>query len=267
MLVSIIVPAYKQEKTIFEDVTTIDDVMSNTRWDYEIIVVDDGSPDKTLKEARKVKSKKVTVVGYSKNYGKGYAVKYGMARASGDIIAFIDSGMDINPNSISMILEHMEWYDSDIIVGSKRHSASKVKYSFMRKLYSRGYYFGVKMLFGLSVSDTQVGLKIFKRKVLEKVLPRLLVKEFAFDIELLSVAHHLGFTKIHDAPIELKSEFTRNSKWKKWLPLFLEPNIRRMLRDTLAVYYRLKILRYYDDESKRKWKFDKELNMRVLTGE
>ena len=267
MLVSIIVPAYKQEKTIKKDIESIHDAMSQTRWAFEIIVVVDGALDKTMQNAKKFRKRNVKVVGYKTNHGKGYAVKYGMARAGGELIAFIDSGMDINPNSISMILEHMLWYDSHIIVASKRHAASKVKYFGLRKLYSYGYYFGVKTLFGLRIRDTQTGLKIYRRKVLEKVLPRLLVKEFAFDIELLSVAHHLGYSRIHEAPVELALEFSREGKWNKWLPLFLEPNILKMLRDTLAVFYRLKILGYYDDGNKRKWVYNKELDMKVNTGQ
>ena len=86
---------------------------------------------------KNAESKKLKVVGYEKNHGKGYAVRYGMARAKGDLISFIDSGMDINPNGLSMLLEHMIWYDSDAIVGSIRHSASKViGYPFKRKIYS-----------------------------------------------------------------------------------------------------------------------------------
>ena len=266
MKVSIIVPAYKQEKTIKKDLESIHKTMEKTRWDFEIILVDDGSPDNTYKEAKKVKKDNVKAFRYEKNRGKGWAVRYGMARADGNLIAFIDSGMDINPNNISMVLEHMEWYGSDIIVGSKRHSASKVNYSFMRKIYSEGYYRIVKLLFGLRIRDTQTGLKIFKRKVLERVMPRLLVKAFAFDIELLAVANHLGFTKIHEAPVEIELKFRKNSKISKWKPLFLEPNIRMMLRDTMAVFYRLKILKYYDDGSKRKWVYNKELDMRINTG-
>lgn len=265
MLVSVIVPAYNQVKTIKEDLRNIHEAMTKTRWDFEIIMVNDGSSDRTFSEAKKVKKKNIKVYGYKKNYGKGYAVKYGMARARGDIIAFIDSGMDIDPNGISLILEHMLWYDSDIIVASKRHSASKVNYSFLRKLYSETYYLLVKMLFGLRVRDTQAGLKIYKREVLEKAMPRLLIKNFAFDIELLAVAHHLGFTNIHEGPVQLSLNFKESSKWKKHM-LFLDPNIMKMLSDTLAVFYRLKILKYYDDGNKRKWVYNKELDMRINTG-
>ena len=75
--------------------------------------------------------------------------------------------MDINPNSISMILEHMEWYEADVIVGSKRHPASKVNYNWLRRIYSKGYFLLVRILFGLRLTDTQTGLKAFRSSVVK----------------------------------------------------------------------------------------------------
>lgn len=265
-LVSIIVPIYKQEKTIVKDLLNINEALSKTRWDYEIIGVVDGFIDKSFEEANKISNNKIKIVGYEINKGKGYAVKYGMARSSGDLIAFIDSGMDINPNGISLILEHMEWYDADIMIGSKRHSASKVYYPFIRKVFSFVYQTLIRILFNLKVRDTQVGLKIFKRQVLEKVLPRLVVKKFAFDIEMLAVANHLGYKNIFDAPVEITLDFNTNSSFSP-VKLIFNKNIWAMIYDTLAVFYRLKILKYYDDTSKRLWVYDKELEMRINTGE
>jgi glycosyltransferase involved in cell wall biosynthesis len=265
-LVSIIVPIYKQEKTIYKDLLNISNSMSQTRWQYEIIGVVDGNLDKSFENASKIDDPRVKVFEYEVNKGKGYAVRYGMARSKGDVIAFIDAGMDINPNGISLILEHMNWYDADIMVGSKRHSASKVSYPFIRKLFSFCYQILIRLLFNLKVRDTQVGLKLFKRGVLEKVLPRLLVKKFAFDIEILAVSHYLGFNKIYDAPVEIKIDFNTNSSFHPYKLIF-NKNIWKMIIDTLAVFYRLKILKYYDDNSKRMWVYDKELEMRVNTGE
>jgi len=264
-LISIIVPIYKQEKTIYKDLLNIASSLDSTRWNYEIIAVVDGFLDASFQEAQKITHPKVHLVGYEQNKGKGYAIRYGMARSKGELVAFIDAGMDINPNGISLILEHMEWYDADIIVGSKRHSASKVSYPFIRKVYSLFYQLLTRVLFGLKVKDTQVGLKVFKRNVLEKVLPRLLVKKFAFDIEILAVSKYLGFDKIYDAPVEIKIEFSSNSSFSPYKLIF-NKNIWVMISDTLAVFYRLKILKYYDDSSKRQWVYDKELEMRINTG-
>jgi len=263
-IVSVIIPAYKQESTIVEDVTRIFKTMSETRWAFEIIVVVDGIVDNTYKNIKSIENQEIKVYGYENNKGKGYAVKYGMARAIGDYVVFIDSGMDIDPNGVSMILEHMEWYEADIIVGSKRHPASKLYYPPIRKIYSWGYSKFVKFLFGLRITDTQSGLKVFRREVLEKVLPRLLVKKFAFDIEILAVSKYLGFDKIYEAPIKI-NWIKFNTSFTPFL--IFDKNIRNMITDTLAVFYRLRILHYYSDKKKRLWVYDKDLDMRVNTGE
>lgn len=259
-LLSVIIPAYKQEKTIVRDLRRIRASLDKIRYDYEIIVVVDGRVDATYNQARKVASLKVKVFVYEKNHGKGYAVRYGIARAKGDPIAFIDAGMEIDPNGISMILEHLEWYNADIVVGSKRHPASQVNYPGKRKFISWVYQTFVRFFTGLSIRDTQAGLKVFRRPVLEKILPRLLVKRYAFDLEMLAVAHHLGFKRIFEAPIKLEYNFkdlTHASTLKE---------MKNALIDTLAIIYRLKILRYYDEANKRKWRYEKDLDFRVNIG-
>ncbi len=253
-LVSVIIPAYKAEKFIKRSLLYIKSVLDQTRYKYEIICVVDGQVDATFKEAEKVANQfsgQIKVVGYLTNLGKGHAVRYGIAQARGEIVGFIDAGEEIDPNGISMLLEHFEWYDADVIIGSKRHPASKVVYPWQRKLISFFYQMLVKVLFGLNVRDTQVGIKFFRREVLEKVLPRLVVKTFAFDVEFLTVANYLGFRRIYEAPVELTMKFgdgisTIASKG------FIRISIA-MLIDTLAVFYRLKILHYYDDANKGNW--------------
>ena len=225
----------------------------------------DGKGDKTFKNAYRFakNQQNMKIIGYDNNKGKGYAVRFGMAESKGDIVGFIDSGMDINPNGLSLLLEHFEWYEADIIVGSKRHPVSKVHYPWQRRILSIGYQMIVWVLFGLRVRDTQVGMKFFRREVLEKVLPRLLVKQFAFDVEMLAVANYLGYSRIFEAPIDIKLGFGGASTItnKRFVRIVIA-----MLLDTLAVFYRLKILNYYSDENKRKWKFDPELNFRVNIG-
>jgi glycosyltransferase involved in cell wall biosynthesis len=258
---SVIVPVYKQEQTIEKDLENISHVLEQIRYDYEIIVVVDGiNIDNSYQKAKKLKLKNLKVTGYHLNHGKGYAVRFGMSKTKGDYIAFIDAGMEIDPNGISMILEHMEWYNADIIVGSKRHPASKVNYPLDRKIISFGGYLIAKYLLGINVHDTQAGLKIFKHQVLIKVLPRLLIKDYAFDLEILSVANHLGFTKIYESPIKLNYDF-KSLTHATGLKI-----IWQCLTNALAVFYRLRILHYYDDQNKRKWVYDPDLEMRVNTG-
>lgn len=240
-LLSVIVPAYKKEKTIRKDLVTILETLETglpEKYDYELICVEDGSMDNTRKEVLKIKSSHLRFLSYQKNEGKGFAVRYGMQHSMGDLVSFIDAGMEISAMGIMMLLAHMEWYNADIIVGSKRHPVSQVNYPFVRRILSFGYHWFVKIAFDLPLRDTQSGLKIFKRKVIVKILPRLLVKRYAMDIEMLAVAKHLGFNRIYEAPIEVK--FDKTTSTIDWNTVF------KMAWDTAAVFYRLRLLHYYD---------------------
>lgn len=256
--ISVIIPAYKQEKTIEKDLLRIKNVLDQLRHDYEIIVVVDGFLDETFQNAKKIKYKNIFVTGYKHNHGKGYAIRYGIARSKGNIVGFIDAGMDINPNGLALLLEQFEWEDADIVIGSKRHMQSRVEYPFVRRVISFLSQVWIKVLFGLNVKDTQVGLKFFRRKVLIDVIPRLLVKRFAFDIEMLVVAYYLGYKKILEVPVELNINFNGSSVSQDLLSA-----ISKTWWDTITIFYRLKILRYYNNGAMRKWKYDPELNFRV----
>ena len=240
-LLSLVVPAYKQEKTIIEDIKNLEKTLSSFSYKHEIIVVVDGFLDKTFEKAKTIKSKSVKVVGYEKNQGKGYAVRYGVLKAHGDIIGFIDAGMDLDPSEISVALDLMKWNDADIIVGSKLHPDSKVNYPIGRKILSWGYRNLTHILFGFNIRDTQVGLKLFRKKTAKDVFSRIIVKKFAFDIEVLTVAYALGYKKIYEAPIKLNFKgITSITNANFWIIIYW------MLWDTAAVFYRLKILHYYD---------------------
>jgi glycosyltransferase involved in cell wall biosynthesis len=242
-LLSLIIPAFKQEKTILDDIKNLDKVLSSFSYNHEIIVVVDGFLDKTFEKVKTLESETIKVTGYKENHGKGYAVKYGVIKARGDVIGFIDAGMDLDPSEISVALDLMDWNKADIIVGSKLHPDSKVNYPLSRKILSWGYRKLTHLLFGFNVKDTQVGFKFFKRKVAKDVFSRIIIKRFAFDVEILTVAYKLGYTKIYESPIKLNfsgvSSITSSSFWSV---------IFSMLWDTAAVFYRLKILHFYDEK-------------------
>jgi glycosyltransferase involved in cell wall biosynthesis len=240
-LLSLIVPAYRQEKTIKKDLQNLLEVLSALPLDFELIVVVDGILDGTSRIVRQMKDSRVKLFEYQKNKGKGSAIKYGVEKAQGDVIGFIDAGMDIDPSEISIMLDLMDWNKADVIVASKLHPESQVRYPFGRKILSWGYRTLTHVLFGFSVKDSQVGFKLYRKRVAKDVFPRIIVKRFAFDIEVLTVAQKLGYTRIFEAPVKLNfsgaSSITSSNFWKI---------IFWMLWDTAAVFYRLKILHYYD---------------------
>ena len=254
-LLSVIVPAYNCA-TIDRDLLGIQKYLKELNRPYEVICVVDGAKsaeDNTPDLAKSTRGPRMKVFYYHENRGKGYAVRYGMARARGGIIAFIDAGNDLNASGIGLALEHLKWYQADIIVGSKRHHASRVNYPLQRKILSFIVQRATRFFFGLNISDTQTGLKVFRREVLEKVLPRLLVKRWAFDLEILAVANRLGFTRIYESPIELHFNFASNITWKA---------VTNFATDYLAIFYRAHILRYYDDAHHDLWANDPDLKLR-----
>lgn len=240
-LLSVIVPAYKQERTIVKDIKNIQNELEALKCKYEIIVVVDGFVDNTLKKILPYKTAKIKIIAYHKNQGKGHAIKYGMLHAKGDVIGFLDAGMDLNPKGLATLLSDFQKYNADIVIGSKRHPESKVIYPFKRKVISYLSQKFIKLLFGLDITDTQVGMKFFRRNVIRKVLPRLLVKKFAFDVEILTVAYHLGYKKIYEAPIELTYNFKGSIVSQNMLSSLLHT-----FWDTCAIFYRLQIIHYYD---------------------
>lgn len=245
---SIIIPSYKQEKTITKDIKNILTVIENLNFKYELIIVIDGKKDKTLQRLKRVRSRELKIIELGKKYGKGYAIRKGVEVSTGEIVGFLDAGMDIDPNGIQMLLNHMIWYDADVIVGSKLHPVSQVNYPLSRKILSWGYRTFTHLLFGFKIRDTQAGMKLFKKEVAKDVFNRSLVKEFAFDVEVLALAYALGYKKIYEAPIKLNfsgnSSITNSNFWRI---------IIRMLVDTLAIYYRLKVRQYYKKSNRKNW--------------
>lgn len=257
---SLIIPVYKQAGTIKRDIENVMAVLESAKINFEIIPVIDGMLDRSYQEASKVKDPRVRVVGYKTNHGKGYAVRYGFSHATGDVIGFKDGGRDLKSAALPLMLAQFEFQNADIVLGSKRHPASKVNYPWYRKVFSFGYQLITYVLFGLTVRDSQVGLKLYRQIVLEDVMPRLLVKEFAFDIEMLAVAYYLGYTRIYEAPVEINLRTSSITSTNFWRVIF------KMLWDTAAVFYRLRLRHYYDTTNKRAWRFDPELNFRVNIG-
>jgi glycosyltransferase involved in cell wall biosynthesis len=237
-LLSVVVPVYNQARTILENIATIEErIAAGLGGPFELIVVSDGSADSTDAQLLRSRSDRVRVFHYDRNLGKGYALKLGALQARGSWIGFVDADLDLDPASLPLFLRHGQEHGLDIVIGSKRHPDSVVDYPRSRRVASRLYQRLVRLLFRLDVRDTQVGLKVFRREVADEVLPLLLVKRFAFDLELLAVARSLGFLRIEEQPVALDYRFTGSG--------VRSLAVLRALLDTAAIFYRLRVLGYY----------------------
>jgi glycosyltransferase involved in cell wall biosynthesis len=241
--ISIIIPAYNKEKTLFTTLNYLLHAVNSLTDNFEMIIVNDGSNDKTLREAVKLKkfngnSNKIKIYNYHNNIGKGFALKYGFYKSSGEVIIFADADLDISSSQVAGFIKLIKKNGADIIIGSKYHPLSRISYPRTRVLYSQILKFLTGILFKLCITDTQVGLKAFKREVLEKTMPLLVVKRFAFDLELLVVASMYGFKKIVEAPVVINhNQITSTIHFS---------DVRNFLQDMLAIFYRQNILHFYD---------------------
>jgi glycosyltransferase involved in cell wall biosynthesis len=236
-LLSVVTPVYNGAAFIAENVAVIREELGSAHVPYELIVVSDGSADETVARVADAAHPDVRILHYDRNIGKGYAVKLGLLAARGRFVGFIDSDLDLHPAELVSFLDAMERNSLDAAIGSKRHPASQVDYPRRRRLYSWLYQQLIRLLFQLDVADTQVGIKLFRRDLVEAVVPHLLVKRYAFDLELLAVARDMGFGRIAEQPVRLQYSFGATGI----APLA----IAQALLDTAAIFYRLRILRYY----------------------
>lgn len=237
--ISAIIPAYNKELVLGEALEDIYTELKKTKIQFEMIVINDGSTDRTKKKIEEFckNHKEGKMLNLVKKTGKGNAIRKGFEISRGDLIFFMDADADLSPNQIHLFLQYMNKYNADVVIGSKNHPDSIVEYPLMRKILSRCYQILCFVLFALPVSDTQVGLDLFKREVLEFAMPKMLVKKFAFTLELLTLANAKGF-HIKEAPIEIRLDKGKFSSVN-----IVE--IFNMLIDTVAIWYRLNILNYY----------------------
>jgi len=230
---SFVIPAYNEEDSIETALGTLDGVVKDKRLPYEIVVVDDGSKDKTLSRAITYASRNghVKVISYTQNEGKGYAVRTGFMQTKGDVVVFADSDMDIDLGTVSKYVAALE--HGDIVIASKWHPDSVVNMPLSRKILSHGFNVLVRVLTGAKLKDTQVGLKVMKRSAFANIFPRLCVKRYAFDVELLAVASLYGL-RIVQMPAQLR---IRES--------FRLKEVFKMFQDLLGIAYRLRVLHWY----------------------
>jgi Glycosyl transferase family 2 len=238
---SVILPCRNAGPSVREFIGTLIEQLE-ALTSYEIIIVSDGSTDETVEIASRFASPTVRVLHYDRRSGKGHALRVGLNRARGEYVGYIDSDGDIDPEAIGPFLSLMKLYGLDIVLGSKRHPMSEVNYPPLRRVMSWTYHKIARLLFRIDVRDTQTGFKVIRRDVAAAVLPRMLEKRYAFDLELLVIARLLGFRKVFEAPVHIEYQFSSN---------VVPSTAFRILVDTAAIFYRRYILNTYSYASDR----------------
>ncbi len=236
-LLTLIVPVYNGDAYVAGNVRTIVRTLETLGAPFEVLVVCDGSTDRTAEEVEAIGDQRVRVLDYALNQGKGNAICFGVPYARGRLVGWLDADLDLEPRAIVDAVRRFEHAEIDAVIGSKRHRDSQVDYPLRRRILSWLFQLLVRSLVQVNVRDTQVGAKVFRREMLDVVVPLLLIKRYAFDLELLAVGVEFGFDRIEEMPIRLHYRFTGTSVDRQ--------AVWRMFVDTLAIAYRIHLRHWY----------------------
>jgi glycosyltransferase involved in cell wall biosynthesis len=230
--VSVVMPVYRLADDIGPNIARVVRALAPIT-DFEVIVSDDGSDDGTraAAEAEAARHDAVRVVGHSENAGKGRTVQEGVAAATGDVVVLLDADLDLPPEQLPGVLHRFGRLGVDALVGSKRGSMRSGGYPWLRRVLSRIFSFVTKVAFRLPVSETQTGLKVFRREPLVEVLPQVEVGRYVYDLELLVRMKKAGY-EIAETPVSLEvaesgSSVAAGTLWE-------------MGRDTVGLWFRMR---------------------------
>ncbi len=193
--ISIVIPAKDEEKRLPRFLRQVVDHCQRSVHSYEIIVVDDGSKDRTAAAALDFQAEfpSIKVISLERNHGKGYAVKQGFFAASGEIALFLDADGSTGPEEIE---RNLGYFDSgfDIVIGSRVLSdgKSQVKAKFYRRMMGAVFNFFVAKLLIKGIKDTQCGFKMFRTSFIRDLFGPLHLEGFGFDLEVLYLAQRMG---------------------------------------------------------------------------
>jgi len=209
MHLSVIIPTYNEEKSIAKTLEDIDGYLSKQSYDYEILVVNDGSKDRTTEIVRNSMSKikNLRLIDDKKNRGKGYSVRQGLLLAKGDFRLFTDADNSTSIDQIEKIWPEIE-KGYDIIIGSRdiRGAVLDPPQPFIRNIIlGEGFKLFRKIVIGLwGIEDTQCGFKCFSKRAAENISSKCKIDRFAFDPEMLIIGKKLGY-KIKEIPVYWKN--------------------------------------------------------------
>jgi dolichyl-phosphate beta-glucosyltransferase len=230
---SVVIPCYNEERRILPTLERVVDFLGGRRQPWEVVVVDDGSSDRTSACVRERfgQQSAVRVLRYESNHGKGFAVREGILASRGNRVLFSDADLSTPIAELAKLERHTE-AGFDVVVGSRVAPGSRIlTLQPLPRRLSGGLFRSFVRAFGLTaVRDTQCGFKLFRRGAVEPILRRVVTEGFAFDVEMLARAERAGL-RVAEVGVEWSDA--------KGTKLRLFPDAGRMAMDLLRIHRRL----------------------------
>jgi glycosyltransferase involved in cell wall biosynthesis len=226
---SIVVPSFNEEKRLPTTLEQIADYIRRSGRKTEVIVVDDGSTDRTKEVAESFRGRieNLRVVPNGRNRGKGYSVRHGSLEAAGEIVLFTDADLSAPIEEADKLLSKMGEYD--VAIGSRAVNRELIEVHESRFREFAGIVFNriVRILLWLPFVDTQCGFKAFRREKCKIIFEQQTIERFGFDPELLYLARHHGLRTVEVAVRWAHSPATKINMWRDSLQMFLDVLIIR----------------------------------------
>ena len=218
--ISIVIPAYNEQERILPTLKQISSFIEKQAPGYEIIIVNDGSFDNTMKLVSEFKNPNIKLINLKTNQGKGAAVKAGVLAAKGELILLSDADQSTPITEIKKFLQYAT--DYDIIIGSRALPASdiQVHQPLYKEVLGRIGNYLIRTLSVKGIKDTQCGFKMFTPGC-KKLFEQQRVKRWGFDIEVLFLAQKCGF-KIREVPVVWKNDPRTRVGLSSYLTTFFE---------------------------------------------
>jgi dolichyl-phosphate beta-glucosyltransferase len=221
---SVIIPAYNEEKRLPSTLREMYKYLSSQSYSFEIIVVSDGSTDKTVQVAERIsleEMEELRVIDFKKNYGKGYGVKIGMLEAKGKYRLFMDAD---NSTSVDQVEKMFPWFEKgyDVVIGSRdiKGAVLDPPQPFHRRFVGSVFRFLTHLIIGTwKIKDSQCGFKCLTQKATEDICPKCTINKFSFDPEILVLAKKMNY-KIKEIPVHWKNDLNSKVKLKSTFNMF-----------------------------------------------
>ncbi len=196
---SLVIPCYNEQEILEDSLIEVENVLKNSIFSYEIILIDDKSRDKTVKILKKFEKKKNYHVYYHvENEGRGKTVSDGILVSEGKVVGFIDVDLEVSPLYIPYFVDKILKREADIVTGYRIYRDSII--SLHRMILSKGYSFLVRKLLSINLKDTETGYKFFYRKKIIPILKQTRSSHWFWDTEIISLAYK-NKLKIIEIPV------------------------------------------------------------------
>ncbi len=246
---SLVLPVYNEADRIKSTIEKLKNGVDSFPYDlHEIIFVNDGSNDKTLSILKSQKESiesilevNVQILSYKENKGRGYAVRLGGLNATGNYIIYTDSDFSIPLTNFSKFKEYLD-KDFDLVFGSKKKPGAEalIKRGLIRKIVGYGHTLLASLVLGVFAWDYQGGFKVFSKSFVHEIFPKLEVKRWGFDMEVIFLAKRLGYLN-KEVPVNW-SHVENNSKVKLIRDIFrFIPEIFKIRFNWLVGHYHKKV--------------------------